>query len=195
MSDLLPVLAAAAIGLLSWLVFGENRGLLVPNLVTFVLVLQRLNLRLSRIGTSLNRIVEFSGSMQLVEDLLDPSDKQFRRLGGVPFRGLRQIIRLEGVGLIYPERQQPALAGITLEIPAGSTVALVGESGGGKSSLVDLLVGLISPSQGWILVDGLELEQIELDSWQRAIGGGESGRAAAQWQHPREHRCLAAGGG
>lgn len=127
MSDLLPVLAAAVIGLLSWLVFGENRGLLVPNLVTFLLVLERLNLRLSRIGTSLNRIVEFSGSMQLVEDLLDPSDKQFRCLGGVPFMGLRQIIRLEGVGLTYPVRQQPALAGITLEIPAGSTVALVGD--------------------------------------------------------------------
>jgi hypothetical protein len=58
----------------------------------------------------------------------------------------------------------------SLAIPASSTVALVGESGGGKSSLVVLLVGLISPSQGWILADGLELEQIELDSWQRAIG-------------------------
>ena len=108
-SDLLPVLAAAAIGLLSWQVFGGHGSLLVPNLVTFVLVLQRLNLRLSRIGTSLNRIAEFSGSMQQVEDLLNPADKQFRRQGGAPFTGLRRIIRLENVGLTYPERQQPAL--------------------------------------------------------------------------------------
>ena len=169
-NDLLPVLAAAAIGLLSWHVFGQHRGLLVPNLVTFVLVLQRLNLRLSRIGLSLNRVAEFSGSMQQVEDLLDPADKQFRRRGGMNFSGLKQGIRLEAVALTYPDREQTALAGIDLEIPAGSTVALVGESGCGKSSLVDLLVGLISPSQGQILVDGLDLEQIELDSWQRAIG-------------------------
>jgi ATP-binding cassette subfamily B protein/subfamily B ATP-binding cassette protein MsbA len=88
----------------------------------------------------------------------------------VPFSGLRQGIRLEAVGLTYLERQQPALEGIDLEIPVGSTVALVGESGGGKSSLVDLLVGLISPSQGRILVDGTDLEQIDLDSWQQKLG-------------------------
>jgi ATP-binding cassette subfamily B protein/subfamily B ATP-binding cassette protein MsbA len=108
--------------------------------------------------------------MQEVEDLLDPADKQFRRRGGAPFTGLRQVIRLEGVGLYYPERQQPALSAINLEIPVGSTVALVGESGGGKSSLVDLLLGLISPSQGRILVDGLDLEAIDLDSWQKKLG-------------------------
>ena len=169
-NDLLPVLAAAAIGLLSWHVFGQHRGLLVPNLVTFVLVLQRLNLRLSRIGLSLNRVAEFSGSMQQVEDLLDPADKQFRRRGGMNFSGLKQGIRLEAVALTYPEREHPALEGVDLEIPAGSTVALVGESGGGKSSLVDLLVGLISPSQGRILVDGMDLERIDLDSWQQKLG-------------------------
>ena len=169
-SDLLPVLAAAAIGLLSWQLFAGHAGLLVPNLVTFVLVLQRLNLRLSRIGTSLNRLAEFSGSMQQVEELLDPADKQFRRQGGSPFQALSQSIRIENVGLTYPERQQPALNGIDLEIPVGNTVALVGESGSGKSSLVDLLVGLITPSTGRILVDGLDLELIDLDSWQKRLG-------------------------
>ena len=169
-SDLLPVLAAATIGLLSWQLFGGHGGLLMPNLVTFVLVLQRLNLRLSRIGLSLNRAAEFSGSMQQVEDLLDPADKQFRRRGGMRFSGLKQGIRLEAIALTYPERKHPALEGVDLQIPMGSTVALVGESGGGKSSLVDLLVGLISPSQGRILVDGTDLERFDLDSWQQKLG-------------------------
>lgn len=168
--DMLPVLAAALIGLLSWHLFAGQQGQLVPNLVVFVLVLQRLNLRLTRIAGCLNRMAEFHGTMQLVEDLLDPSDKQFRRRGGVPFAGLKQAIRLEGVSLTYPERQRPALTGIDLEIPAGSCIALVGSSGGGKSSLVDLLVGLLSPAEGRILVDGLDLERIDLDSWQRKLG-------------------------
>ena len=169
-SDLLPVLAAALIGLLSWHLFAGRQGLLVPNLVIFVLVLQRLNLRLTRIGGCLNRMAELQGSMQQLEELLDPADKQFRRQGGVPFSRLRQGISLEGVGLTYPERRTPALSGLDLEIPVGSSVALVGASGGGKSSLVDLLVGLLSPSEGSILVDGLNLDAIDLDSWQSRIG-------------------------
>jgi ATP-binding cassette subfamily B protein/subfamily B ATP-binding cassette protein MsbA len=108
--------------------------------------------------------------MQLLEELLDPNGKQFRRQGGVAFAGLGQGIRLEGVSLTYPEREQPALSNINLEIPAGSTVALVGESGGGKSSLVDVLSGLLSPSEGRILVNGMDLETINLDSWQRRLG-------------------------
>ncbi|WP_231596956.1 ABC transporter ATP-binding protein [Synechococcus sp. CBW1004] len=169
-SDLLPVLAAALIGLLSWHLFEGQQSLMVPNLVVFVLVLQRLNLRLTRTAGCLNRMAEMHGSLQLVEELLDPAGKQFRRRGGVPFAGLRQRIRLEGVSLTYAGRHQPALDGIDLEIPAGSTVALVGESGGGKSSLVDLLVGLISPSGGRILLDGVDLETIDLDSWQQKLG-------------------------
>lgn len=169
-SDLLPVVAAALMGLLSWHLFAGKTSLLVPNLVVFVLVLQRLNIRLSRIAGSLNRTAEFSGPMQHVEELLDPTNKQFRRRGGLPFEELRQGIQFKGVSLIYPERDQPALSEINIEIPTGSTVALVGESGSGKSSLMDLLVGLLSPSEGTILVDGVELERIDLDSWQRKLG-------------------------
>ena len=169
-SDLLPVVAATLIGLLSWHLFAGQDNVLVPNLVVFVLVLQRLNIRLARIGASLNRMAEFSGSMQQVEDFLEPTGKQFRRRGGLPFTALRQGIRLEGISLSYPERQQAALSGIDLEITAGSTVALVGESGGGKSSLVDLIVGLLSPSNGRILVDGIDLQHIDLDHWQGKLG-------------------------
>jgi subfamily B ATP-binding cassette protein MsbA len=170
MSDLLPVLAAALIGLLSWHLFAGQQGELVPNLVVLVLVLQRLNLRLTRTAGCLNRMAEVHGAMQLVEELLDPSDKQFRRRGGVPFDSLRQGIRLESVSLTYQGRDLPALDGIDLEIPAGRIVALVGESGSGKSSLVDLLVGMISPSRGRILVDGVDLETIDLNSWQQRLG-------------------------
>jgi ATP-binding cassette subfamily B protein/subfamily B ATP-binding cassette protein MsbA len=169
-SDLLPVVAAALIGLLSWHLFDGASEQLVPNLVVFVLVLQRLNIRLVRIGASLNRMAEFSGPMQQVEELLDPAGKQFRRRGGMPFQALRKGIRLQDVSLVYPERDEPALSGIDLEIPVGSTTALVGASGSGKSSLVDLIVGLLSPSGGHILVDGVDLEQINLDGWQQKLG-------------------------
>jgi ATP-binding cassette subfamily B protein/subfamily B ATP-binding cassette protein MsbA len=169
-SDLLPVIAAATIGLLSWQIFDGKGILLIPNLVTFVLVLQRLNLRLARMAQSFNLLNENSGPMELLEQLLDPTDKQFRRHGGLPFAGLQKAIRFEGVGLAYPERDTPALEVIDLEIPKGNTIALVGESGAGKSSLVDLLVGLQNPSHGRITVDGVDLRSLDLDSWQRKLG-------------------------
>ncbi|MEB3200017.1 MAG: ABC transporter ATP-binding protein, partial [Synechococcaceae cyanobacterium] len=169
-SDLLPVLAAAAIGGLSWFMFQGKGQQLIPNLVTFVLIIQRLNLRLARMGASLNRLTENSASLQDLQELLNPADKQFRRRGGIPFQGLQHHIVFDNVSLRYPGRDQDALHDISLRLPRGGQLALVGESGSGKSSLVDLLVGLYAPTAGTILVDGLDLGRIDLDGWQRQLG-------------------------
>lgn len=169
-SDLMPVLAAAVIGALSWLLFRGSGHQLVPNLITFVLIIQRLNMRLARIGFSLNRLSENSGSMHELDGILDPADKQFRRIGGLPFSGLCDRIAIDRVSLRYPGRSRDALSAVSFDLPRGSRVALVGESGSGKSSLVDLLVGLYSPTSGQIRVDGFDLEKIDLDQWQRHLG-------------------------
>jgi ATP-binding cassette subfamily B protein/subfamily B ATP-binding cassette protein MsbA len=168
--DLMPVLAAAVIGAMSWWLYRGNSQQLVPNLVTFVLIIQRLNIRLGRIGFSLNRLAENSASLQELDQILNPSDKQFRRKGGLPISHFNQGISIEAVTLHYPDRSHAALSEVSLKIPRGTRIALVGESGSGKSSLVDLLVGLYAPSSGAILIDGIDLEQIELDHWQRLLG-------------------------
>jgi len=59
-------------------------------------------------------------------------------------------IRITGVGFSYPGRDRPALADITLDLPAGAVVALVGENGAGKTTLVKLLCGLYTPTRGRI---------------------------------------------
>ena len=169
-ADLMPVLAAAVIGGLSWVLYRGNGQLLVPNLITFVLIIQRLNIRLTRMGNCLNRLTENQALMSELEEILNPDDKQFRRTGGLPFSGFSDRIVLDAVSLRYPDRHRFALRDVTLNFPLGARIALVGESGSGKSSLVDLLVGLYSPSSGKILVDGVDLQQIDLDQWQQHIG-------------------------
>jgi ATP-binding cassette, subfamily B, bacterial MsbA len=169
-SDLLPVVAALLIVGLSWQLFGGNTETLIPKLVTFVLALQRLNLRLIKTAANFNHLAQNSGPIEQLDDLLQTGDKSYRRQGGLPFTGLRHGVLFEAVGLRFEARAEPSLTAINLWIPAGSTVALVGASGAGKSSLVDLLVGLQDPSSGRVLIDGVDLRSLDLDSWQRQLG-------------------------
>jgi ATP-binding cassette subfamily C protein CydCD len=72
-------------------------------------------------------------------------------------------IRFEGASFSYPGARRPALAEIGLQVPAGTTMALVGPSGAGKTTIANLLLRFWDPSAGRILIDGLDLRDFELD--------------------------------
>ena len=78
-------------------------------------------------------------------------------------------IQFTGVSFSYPNRDRPAVRSIDLEIARGARVAIVGKTGSGKSTLVDLLMGLIEPSEGTIAVDGVPLEGPRRRAWQRSV--------------------------
>jgi ATP-binding cassette, subfamily B, bacterial len=86
---------------------------------------------------------------------------------------LREGIVLEGVGFSYPQADAaPALRDVNLTLPAGSTVAIVGENGAGKTTLVKLLCGFYRPTTGRILADGLDLARMSADEWRQRIAAG-----------------------
>ena len=74
-------------------------------------------------------------------------------------------IRLDDVWFTYPGADTPVLHGVDLHLPAGSSVALVGENGAGKSTLLKLLAGLYAPTQGRVLVGGTDLATVEPARW------------------------------
>jgi ATP-binding cassette, subfamily B, bacterial len=80
-------------------------------------------------------------------------------------------IRTENLTYHYPETETPALDGVTLDLPAGAVVALVGENGAGKSTLVKLLTGMYQPTAGRILVDGADLATLDLTAWRERSTG------------------------
>jgi ATP-binding cassette subfamily B protein/subfamily B ATP-binding cassette protein MsbA len=166
----LPILMIAAIAGLSLVLFGNRNSGVLPSLVTFVLALQRLNGSFGNISGALGSLNANAAPLDLLNKLLEPSDKEFRSRGGIPFQELRQGIALRNVTLQYAPDLPPALSGIDLDLPRGSTVALVGSSGAGKSSIADLLCGLYNTTQGEILIDNTPLDQIDLISWQQRLG-------------------------
>ncbi len=166
----LPVLSFGVLASLSVLLLQGQQGGVLPSLATFLLALQRLNQRLSGIAVNANTFSRNAGELARLQDLLDGSDKQFRRLDGRPFVGLQQGIELQQVCLRYGPGQPLALDHVDLLLPRGSTTALVGPSGAGKSSIADLLIGLYTPQSGRVLVDGVDLRQLQLSSWQQRLG-------------------------
>ena len=84
---------------------------------------------------------------------------------------LRRGVSVENVSFAYPDRDTPVLSDVSLELPAGKVVALVGENGSGKSTLVKLLCGFYRPSSGRILIDQTDLVEIAPAEWRGRIGG------------------------
>jgi ATP-binding cassette subfamily B protein len=84
---------------------------------------------------------------------------------------LRDAIRFDHVSFAYPGTSRLVLEDVTLTLPAGSVVAVVGENGAGKTTLVKLLAKLYEPSSGAITVDGTSLARIRADEWRARLSG------------------------
>jgi ATP-binding cassette subfamily C protein len=105
-------------------------------------------------------------SMQ--ENIREAEARQEPGFAGLREPTLESEITFDGVYFSYGEKR--VLDGVSLRIPAGSFVALVGPSGAGKTTLVDLLVGLYAPDGGDLRVDGTPLEELDLAAWRQMIG-------------------------
>src|SRR5947208_254891 len=88
----------------------------------------------------------------------------------VPAR-LQEGIRLDRVSFAYPGTDRLVLEDVTLELPAGAVIAIVGENGAGKTTLVKLLAKLYEPTSGAILVDGQPLARMAADAWRARLAG------------------------
>lgn len=82
--------------------------------------------------------------------------------------GLTESIELRSVGFSYPGASVRAMEKVSVTIPRGSTIGIVGATGAGKTTLADLVGGFLTPQEGEILVDGVSIE--DRPGWQRAIG-------------------------
>ena len=83
---------------------------------------------------------------------------------------LSQVIELKHVSYRYPNAAHPALKGVNVTIPANSKVGFVGSTGSGKTTTVDVILGLLEPQEGHLSIDGLPIPAANCRQWQRVIG-------------------------
>lgn len=116
--------------------------------------------------TAVHRSAAGLRRLEALED--DVARRPMTGPGGAPApEQLEHGIVLEGVRFRYPGGSRDVLCGVDLALPAGTSVALVGENGAGKSTIIKLLNGLYTPTAGRILVDGQDLASIRPGDWHR----------------------------
>jgi ATP-binding cassette subfamily C protein len=114
------------------------------------------------------RFIQSYDQYRSLNRLLQISEDARETWSGREMPMLERDITFDEVSFSY--RDQTVLNGLNLRVPSGEITALIGPSGVGKSTIVDLLVGLYQPSDGMIRVDGTDLQQINLAQWRRDIG-------------------------
>ena len=170
LTTFLPVFAIVSIASLSLVFLGSKSSGILPSLVTFVLALQRLTIRFGMAANIVSSLADNSGRMGRLDRILSPIGKQFRPTNGVPFINLSTAISFNSVSMKYSSDGNPALNNVSFILPRGKSLALVGSSGAGKSTIADLLTGLYIPTSGEILIDDLPLLNYNLSSWQQHLG-------------------------
>ncbi|MGK7908729.1 MAG: heterocyst formation ABC transporter subunit HepA [Synechococcus sp.] len=137
-------------------------------LITFLFALFRALPFVYQVLNTLTRITSFRGSVDKVNQLLAPKNKPIFQNGTIPFPGLKKSVDFVGIEFSYVPGS-PILNKIDLSFTKGKTVALVGSSGAGKSTIVDLMLRLIKPNSGQILFDGVDLADIEISTLRRKM--------------------------
>ena len=163
------IIVACAVGVIVWTALQQSatQGFDAPRFMTYVFALLHL----------LNQLKTLSNVAGTIQRGLAASESVFALIDEVPEpdTGTREIgraagsLRFEGVTKRYQADAAPALSQVNLDIAPGELIALVGPSGGGKSTLANLIPRLYSPTEGRVLLDGLDIATIRLKDLRRQI--------------------------
>ena len=142
----------------------------VPQLAIFAVAAFRLLPSVGRINEHLSAVIFATPSIDLIyHDLKEIEDLHVEEIVKDEYWHFKKEIEVKRVTYAYPEGEGNVIENACFHIRKGETVAFVGSSGAVKSTIVDILLGLLPPQQGKILVDGMDVYK-NLRTWQKEIG-------------------------
>ncbi|HEX2700325.1 MAG TPA: ABC transporter ATP-binding protein [Acidimicrobiales bacterium] len=139
-------------------------------LIAFLLYLNQLFSPIQQLSQVFDTYQQARASMVKVGELLATPSSTPRPASPVAVGRITGALRFEGVRFRYPGTDTDALAGVDLDVRPGERIALVGETGAGKSTIVKLVARFYDPTEGAMLVDGVALTEIDLDAYRRQLG-------------------------
>jgi ABC-type multidrug transport system fused ATPase/permease subunit len=156
---------------------GDNPGMMA-SLGILAAIAMRTSSILNRILGSLQQINNSQHSVQILLDEIksplwqeyEQSDPARRTAPAGEPTTFQSDIRFENLSYTYPNARKAALKQITVTIRRGEFVGIVGASGAGKTTFVDVLLGLLQPSEGRVLIDGVPLDDDTMRQWQQHLG-------------------------
>lgn len=150
---------------------GTALGGLLPVLGLFAFAGQRLMPELSKLYGSLAQIQAGSAAVDTVyEDLVLQENATRLTRTSIKGLGLKQGLHLKAISYSYPNSDQSGVRDITLTIRAGEKIGIVGTTGAGKTTLADVILGLLEPDQGNLVVDETEITSDNLRAWMQSVG-------------------------
>ncbi|MCU0641810.1 MAG: ABC transporter ATP-binding protein/permease [Candidatus Margulisbacteria bacterium] len=160
--------ASAAVGIV-WLGGLQiiNGQLTLPQLIAFATALGIMTDPGSTLSKAFAIIAQGSASIHRIFELLDTQPSVTERPDAQPLREVLGRINFENVAFAYD--QKPVLAAINLNVRAGESIALVGRTGAGKSTLVNLIPRFYDPTAGRLVIDGTDIRDVTLESLRRQI--------------------------
>jgi ATP-binding cassette subfamily B protein len=171
------VFALGYIGAVTLVAYDATRGRATPgDVVLAVTLAAQVRGQISQMSGMVQWLIESLKTAERYVWLADHARDAFARSNPaapkpVPTR-LTDGIRFDNVSFSYPGTEVDVLSAVNLHIPAGATVAVVGDNGAGKSTLVKLLARYYDPTTGRILVDGVDLNEIPTEEWRTHLSAG-----------------------
>lgn len=156
---------------------GTDTSQLISTMALFSMAAVRLMPSINRVVAMITTIKYSQPALTVIyEDLLEeknPSqESKPNQVSRSPVKGKRffqDSIDLKEVFFRYPNQKEFSIENVSLTIPIGESVAFIGESGAGKTTIVDIILGLFQPEKGEVFVDGKPLIQ-QIETWQQKIG-------------------------
>ncbi len=140
-------------------------GLPTTTLLVAIALMHRVNPPLRDLDTQRTWLAALAPSIREVREVIERAGKRYPTQGDLPFDGLRKAIRFVAVGFTHPGASHPALRAASFNVPKGVLTTIIGPSGAGKTTIVNLLLRLYEPDTGSILVDGRPLQRLDRRAW------------------------------